>query len=115
MLHQFSTGGKYSNIDSQSVKTENRILAVWFCLIAPSLRLFLDPSRRSDLQILGFCLLHWLCGSLPWDKVLKDPTQVQEAKARLVIIRNFMHLITFSVVFCGDVSKTVKSKNTVKT
>uniref|UniRef100_A0A3Q2NW58 non-specific serine/threonine protein kinase n=1 Tax=Fundulus heteroclitus TaxID=8078 RepID=A0A3Q2NW58_FUNHE len=36
------------------------------------------PSRRGDLQILGFCLLHWLCGSLPWDNVLKNPTQVQE-------------------------------------
>nr|XP_046257683.1 serine/threonine-protein kinase VRK2 [Scatophagus argus] len=42
------------------------------------------PSRRADLQILGFCLLHWLCGSLPWDSVLKNPTQVQEAKARLM-------------------------------
>ncbi|XP_047459784.1 serine/threonine-protein kinase VRK1-like [Mugil cephalus] len=44
----------------------------------------ITPSRRSDLQILGFCLLHWLCGSLPWDKVLRNPTQVQEAKARLM-------------------------------
>ncbi|XP_044069912.1 serine/threonine-protein kinase VRK2 isoform X3 [Siniperca chuatsi] len=44
----------------------------------------LAPSRRGDLQILGFCLLHWLCGSLPWDNVLKNPTQVQEAKARLM-------------------------------
>ncbi|XP_024916428.1 serine/threonine-protein kinase VRK2 isoform X3 [Cynoglossus semilaevis] len=42
------------------------------------------PSRRSDLQILGFCLLHWLCGSLPWDRVLKNPAQVQEAKTRLM-------------------------------
>nr|XP_020472693.1 serine/threonine-protein kinase VRK1-like isoform X2 [Monopterus albus] len=42
------------------------------------------PSRRGDLQILGFCLLHWLCGSLPWDSVLKNPAQVQEAKARLM-------------------------------
>ncbi|KAM4599715.1 serine/threonine-protein kinase VRK1-like isoform 2-T2 [Fundulus diaphanus] len=42
------------------------------------------PSRRGDLQILGFCLLHWLCGSLPWDNVLKNPTQVQEAKIRLM-------------------------------
>ncbi|KAM6956553.1 serine/threonine-protein kinase VRK2 [Aplochiton taeniatus] len=42
------------------------------------------PSRRGDLQVLGFCLLHWLCGSLPWDSVLKNPTQVQEAKARLM-------------------------------
>ncbi|XP_023133017.2 serine/threonine-protein kinase VRK2 [Amphiprion ocellaris] len=44
----------------------------------------LAPSRRSDLQILGFCLLHWLCGSLPWNSVLKNPTQVQEAKTRLM-------------------------------
>ncbi|KAM9847384.1 serine/threonine-protein kinase VRK2 [Aulostomus maculatus] len=42
------------------------------------------PSRRGDLQILGFCLLHWLCGSLPWDSVLKNPAQVLEAKARLL-------------------------------
>ncbi|XP_028278561.1 serine/threonine-protein kinase VRK2 isoform X2 [Parambassis ranga] len=44
----------------------------------------LAPSRRGDLQILGFCLLHWLCGSLPWDRFLKNPTQVQEAKVRLM-------------------------------
>ncbi|KAK5881989.1 hypothetical protein CesoFtcFv8_020624 [Champsocephalus esox] len=44
----------------------------------------LAPSRRGDLQILGFCLLHWLCGSLPWEKLLRNPTQVQEAKARLM-------------------------------
>nr|XP_019952785.1 PREDICTED: serine/threonine-protein kinase VRK1-like isoform X2 [Paralichthys olivaceus] len=42
------------------------------------------PSRRGDLQILGFCLLHWLCGSLPWDSVLKNAAQVQEAKTRLM-------------------------------
>ncbi|KAM9344734.1 serine/threonine-protein kinase VRK1-like isoform 1-T2 [Symphorus nematophorus] len=44
----------------------------------------LAPSRRGDVQILGFCLLHWLCGSLPWDNLLKNPAQVQEAKARLM-------------------------------
>ncbi|XP_054885844.1 serine/threonine-protein kinase VRK2 [Poeciliopsis prolifica] len=42
------------------------------------------PSRRGDLQILGFCLLHWLCGSLPWDDVLKNPMKVQEAKIKLL-------------------------------
>ncbi|KAL6101395.1 vrk2 [Pungitius sinensis] len=42
------------------------------------------PSRRGDLQILGFCLLHWLCGSLPWDQLLKKPAEVQEAKHRLM-------------------------------
>ncbi|KAF3842437.1 hypothetical protein F7725_024388 [Dissostichus mawsoni] len=43
-----------------------------------------SSSRRGDLQILGFSLLHWLCGSLPWEKLLRNPTQVQEAKARLM-------------------------------
>ncbi|XP_054654056.1 serine/threonine-protein kinase VRK2 isoform X2 [Dunckerocampus dactyliophorus] len=42
------------------------------------------PSRRGDLQILGFCLLHWLSGSLPWDNVLKNPADVMEAKTRLM-------------------------------
>ncbi|XP_053731026.1 serine/threonine-protein kinase VRK2 isoform X1 [Synchiropus splendidus] len=41
-------------------------------------------SRRSDLQILGFCLLHWVCGSLPWEHMLKNPEQVQQAKTRLM-------------------------------
>ncbi|KAM8858542.1 serine/threonine-protein kinase VRK2 isoform 2-T3 [Spinachia spinachia] len=42
------------------------------------------PSRRGDLQILGFCLLHWLCGSLPWNQLVTKPTEVQEAKHRLM-------------------------------
>ncbi|XP_055018975.1 serine/threonine-protein kinase VRK1 isoform X2 [Boleophthalmus pectinirostris] len=42
------------------------------------------PSRRSDLQILGFCLLHWLCGKLPWERLLHNPGQVQEAKTRFL-------------------------------
>ncbi|XP_056465254.1 serine/threonine-protein kinase VRK1-like [Gadus chalcogrammus] len=42
------------------------------------------PSRRGDLQVLGFCLLHWLCGALPWDGMLSNPAQVQEAKAKLM-------------------------------
>ncbi|XP_029376746.1 serine/threonine-protein kinase VRK1-like isoform X2 [Echeneis naucrates] len=44
----------------------------------------LKPSRRGDLQILGFCLLHWLCGSLPWNHVLNNPALVQKAKTRLM-------------------------------
>uniref|UniRef100_H0XEK3 non-specific serine/threonine protein kinase n=1 Tax=Otolemur garnettii TaxID=30611 RepID=H0XEK3_OTOGA len=29
-------------------------------------------SRRSDVEILGYCMLRWLCGKLPWEKNLKD-------------------------------------------
>uniref|UniRef100_A0AAY4E6T0 non-specific serine/threonine protein kinase n=1 Tax=Denticeps clupeoides TaxID=299321 RepID=A0AAY4E6T0_9TELE len=42
------------------------------------------PSRRGDLEVLGYCLLHWLCGTLPWLSVLKNPLLVQEAKAKLM-------------------------------
>uniref|UniRef100_A0A6Q2ZB63 non-specific serine/threonine protein kinase n=1 Tax=Esox lucius TaxID=8010 RepID=A0A6Q2ZB63_ESOLU len=42
------------------------------------------PSRRGDLEVLGFCLLHWLCGSLPWTSVLRQPLKVLESKTRLM-------------------------------
>ncbi|MCI4376351.1 hypothetical protein PGIGA_G00187430 [Pangasianodon gigas] len=42
------------------------------------------PSRRGDLEVLGYCLLHWQCGTLPWLSVLRNPVQVQEAKAKLM-------------------------------
>ncbi|XP_008524833.1 serine/threonine-protein kinase VRK2 isoform X1 [Equus przewalskii] len=41
-------------------------------------------SRRSDLEILGYCLLRWLCGKLPWERNLKDPVAVQTAKTNLL-------------------------------
>ncbi|XP_027748358.1 serine/threonine-protein kinase VRK2 isoform X1 [Empidonax traillii] len=42
------------------------------------------PSRRGDLEILGYCMLQWLCGKLPWEHNLKDPVAVQAAKTKLL-------------------------------
>ncbi|XP_010294952.1 PREDICTED: serine/threonine-protein kinase VRK2 [Phaethon lepturus] len=42
------------------------------------------PSRRGDLEILGYCMLQWLCGKLPWERNLKDPVAVQTAKTKLM-------------------------------
>ncbi|GCC28019.1 hypothetical protein chiPu_0006445 [Chiloscyllium punctatum] len=42
------------------------------------------PSRRGDLEILGYCMLQWLCGKLPWEQSLKDPVAVQEAKIKFM-------------------------------
>uniref|UniRef100_A0A8C1ZQ20 non-specific serine/threonine protein kinase n=1 Tax=Cyprinus carpio TaxID=7962 RepID=A0A8C1ZQ20_CYPCA len=42
------------------------------------------PSRRGDLEVLGYCLLHWQCGTLPWLSSLRNPADVQEAKAKLM-------------------------------
>ncbi|XP_048392470.1 serine/threonine-protein kinase VRK1-like isoform X2 [Stegostoma tigrinum] len=52
------------------------------------------PSRRGDLEILGYCMLQWLCGKLPWEQNVKDPVAVQEAKVK------FMKNLTTSVRQC---------------
>ena len=40
----------------------------------------LAPSRRGDLEILGYCMLQWLCGELPWENKLSDPNYVAKSK-----------------------------------
>ncbi|KAM8915783.1 serine/threonine-protein kinase VRK1 isoform 1-T3 [Spinachia spinachia] len=38
--------------------------------------------RRSDLEILVYCMVQWLCGRLPWEDKLQDPLYVRDAKIR---------------------------------
>ena len=40
------------------------------------------PSRRADLEILGYCLLQWACGRLPWESNLEDKDYVASEKIR---------------------------------
>ncbi|MGH0148371.1 UNVERIFIED_CONTAM: hypothetical protein FKN15_012692 [Acipenser sinensis] len=42
------------------------------------------PSRRSDLQSLGYCMLKWMCGSLPWSDQIDNPSTVMAEKERQV-------------------------------
>ncbi|KAJ8289020.1 hypothetical protein COCON_G00016790 [Conger conger] len=39
-----------------------------------------SPSRRADLEILGYCMIQWLCGRLPWEDKLQDPVYVKDYK-----------------------------------
>jgi vaccinia related kinase len=37
-------------------------------------------SRRSDLEVLGYCVIDWACGTLPWNDLIKNNVHVQESK-----------------------------------
>ncbi|XP_011872507.1 PREDICTED: serine/threonine-protein kinase VRK1-like [Vollenhovia emeryi] len=39
------------------------------------------PTRRSDIEILSYNIIMWLCGSLPWENLL-DPPTVQKEKEK---------------------------------
>ncbi|XP_036928498.1 serine/threonine-protein kinase VRK1 [Acanthopagrus latus] len=41
-----------------------------------------SASRRSDLEILSYCMVQWLCGRLPWEDKLQDPVYVRDSKIR---------------------------------
>ncbi|KAM4825347.1 serine/threonine-protein kinase VRK3 [Thomomys bottae] len=40
------------------------------------------PSRRSDLQTLGYCMLKWLYGSLPWTNCLPNAENIMKQKQK---------------------------------
>ncbi|OZC11905.1 hypothetical protein X798_01086 [Onchocerca flexuosa] len=40
------------------------------------------PSFRGDLEILGYNILYWLCGTLPWQKCLQKPEAVMMEKEK---------------------------------
>lgn len=45
--------------------------------------LALAACRRSDLEILSYCMVQWLCERLPWEDKLQDPLYVRDSKIRL--------------------------------
>lgn len=53
-----------------------------FMVLFLCVRIYLAPSRRGDLEILGYCMVHWLSGHLPWEDNLKDPNFVRDSKIR---------------------------------
>ncbi|XP_075392623.1 serine/threonine-protein kinase VRK3-like isoform X2 [Tenrec ecaudatus] len=42
------------------------------------------PSRRSDLQTLGYCLLKWLYGCLPWTNCLPNTDSIMMLKEKFL-------------------------------
>lgn len=44
--------------------------------------IFVVPTRRSDIEILGYNLVQWMGCVLPWEKNLTDPVAVQKNKIK---------------------------------
>ncbi|KAM9225913.1 serine/threonine-protein kinase VRK3 isoform 2-T4 [Dugong dugon] len=42
------------------------------------------PSRRSDLQTLGYCVLKWLYGCLPWTNCLPNTNSIMKLKEKFL-------------------------------
>ncbi|XP_021569557.1 inactive serine/threonine-protein kinase VRK3 isoform X3 [Carlito syrichta] len=42
------------------------------------------PSRRSDLQTLGYCMLKWLYGLLPWTNCLPNAEEIMKQKEKFL-------------------------------
>ncbi|XP_042637204.1 inactive serine/threonine-protein kinase VRK3 [Orycteropus afer afer] len=42
------------------------------------------PSRRSDLQTLGYCMLKWLYGCLPWTNCLPNTDNIMKLKEKFL-------------------------------
>ncbi|XP_076144055.1 serine/threonine-protein kinase VRK3 isoform X1 [Alosa pseudoharengus] len=49
------------------------------------------PSRRSDLQSLGYCLIHWMTGALPWSSTTHKPNDIAAEKQRC--LKDLSHLL----------------------
>ncbi|XP_067680813.1 serine/threonine-protein kinase VRK1-like [Haliotis asinina] len=64
------------------------------------------PSRRGDVEILGYCLLQWLCGRLPWEDRLSDRNYVRDSKIKYM--RNIPSLMKACCVD-GDAADAVSS------
>ena len=57
---------------------------VWIIILFILLTIlsFVVASRRSDLEILGYVMLQWLCSRLPWENNLDNKEYVKSEKIR---------------------------------
>ena len=67
--------------------------------------MYTGPSRRGDLEALGYCMLEWMCGTLPWaSSVNKDIVCAQKVQyvSLLTLMIGSGHLCTM-LYYCTTV------------
>ncbi|XP_036281679.1 inactive serine/threonine-protein kinase VRK3 [Pipistrellus kuhlii] len=78
--YRYSPGGKHVPYKEGSRRPHEGDLE----FISMDLHKGCGPSRRSDLQSLGYCLLKWLYGNLPWTKYLPNTEDVMKLKQKFL-------------------------------
>ncbi|XP_036600425.1 inactive serine/threonine-protein kinase VRK3 [Trichosurus vulpecula] len=79
-VFRYCPGGKHVALVEQKRSPHQGTLE----FISLDLHKGIDPSRRSDMQALGYCLLKWLYGALPWTNQLPDAQAVMRQKERFL-------------------------------
>lgn len=72
------------------------------------------PTMRGDFEILGYNMIQWLCGSLPWENNLTDPSAVQRQKDRAFEDIPVFLKKCFPQAVPESITKFMKLLNTVK-
>ncbi|QHR82679.1 serine threonine kinase [Brazilian porcupinepox virus 1] len=77
LSYRFIVNGKHAKYKSNPNKMHNGTLE----FTSVDMHRGVTPSRRSDLEILGYCIIKWLGGVLPWNK-LKNRNRTMESKEK---------------------------------
>ncbi|QGM48921.1 MPPV-297 putative serine/threonine protein kinase [Magpiepox virus 2] len=64
-------------------------------------------SRKGDLESLGYCMIKWLVGRLPWEGYEKDPDSVQNMKEKFIENINEKYVIEKDIDIIYNYIKTV--------
>ncbi|AAR07494.1 142R [Yaba monkey tumor virus] len=70
------------------------------------------PSRRGDLEILGYCMIKWMSGKLPWEDNLKNKEYVKSSKIKYM--NNLKLLMNECFKDGSDFTELEKYMNIVK-
>lgn len=74
------------------------------CIVSPFIfSLIVAPSRRGDLEILGYCIVQWLCSQLPWEDKLSDKKYVSNEKNRYAMKLSHFFMLWFHMKMCSAI------------
>jgi vaccinia related kinase len=78
LVHRFSRDGTHQAYQPKPDRRHNGTIE----FTSRDAHAGVTPNRRADLEILLYCIVQWLSGTLPWMDVLNKPEEVQKLKVK---------------------------------